>query len=399
MDFIPAAFRPGGRDRAKDVEDGFSDSTLQQSHATLQASTVVPQSRRGTIVQLNDDPLSVFRHMVGIHSTKSFVANNDKVNLAQHNNLHFDGRVAPNLGIYNRVCHREAVSKRNFKLSSLLINGCLGAQVIVAAALTAMGAANSSNVAVTAFGAINTVIAGILTYLKGSGLPNRLRYYENEWKKIREYIEQRERDFSRPDCKLDVHEIVHVIEQMYEEAKADVQSNTPDNYISISDIKARQSATNPQIPKVQGAHVQGKVKKLQDLELKYGHKITDFLETIAHKEEERLRALEKGIEHNAKGRVGEVAGFARDYEKDFEARKGRAEASVTEVGRDFERDVEARGARFGEFGRDVEARGARLAGLGREAEREGERYAGSVVRMGRAMDEEIHSLAPRKEQG
>src|SRR5690242_20098298 len=142
--------------------------------------------------------------MVGIHSTKGFSGTAD----ANHNNLHFDGRAAPNVGIYNRVCHREAAAKRGFKFASLFINGCLGLQVIVAAALTAMGAANSNHVSITAFGAINTVIAGILTYLKGSGLPNRIRWAENEWKKVREYIEQRERDFSRPNCQLDVQQVV-----------------------------------------------------------------------------------------------------------------------------------------------------------------------------------------------
>ncbi|KAF2034984.1 hypothetical protein EK21DRAFT_55228, partial [Setomelanomma holmii] len=142
-----------------------------------------------------------------------------------HNNLHFDGRAAPNLGIYNRVCHREAQAKRGYKLAAMLINGCLGIQIVVAAALTAMGAANSNHVGITAFGAINTVIAGILTYLKGSGLPNRIRYYENEWKRVREYIEQRERDFSRPDCTLNVTDIVSTIEAMYEQVKADIQSN------------------------------------------------------------------------------------------------------------------------------------------------------------------------------
>lgn len=96
-----------------------------------------------------------------------------------------------------------------------------------------MGAANSNHASITAFGAINTVIAGLLTYLKGSGLPNRLRYYENEWKGVREYIEQRER---RPDCPLDVHKMVRIIETMYEEVKADVQTNTPDHYISVGRV-------------------------------------------------------------------------------------------------------------------------------------------------------------------
>ncbi|KAH8727562.1 hypothetical protein GQ44DRAFT_611085, partial [Phaeosphaeriaceae sp. PMI808] len=168
--------------------------------------------------------------MIGIHSTKGFVgeptsSRSNPSFLPSNQGLHFDGRAAPNVGIYNRVCHREAQAKRGYKFASLLINGCLGLQIIVAASLTALGAANSNHRAVTAFGAVNTVIAGLLTYLKGSGLPNRIRYYEHEWKRVREYIEQRERDFSRPDCGLDVNEIVASIEAMYEQVKTDIQTN------------------------------------------------------------------------------------------------------------------------------------------------------------------------------
>ena len=49
-----------------------------------------------------------------------------------------------------------------------------------AAALTALGAAGASRSAVTVFGAMNTVMAGMLIFLKGSGLSNRLEYYQAE---------------------------------------------------------------------------------------------------------------------------------------------------------------------------------------------------------------------------
>lgn len=58
-------------------------------------------------------------------------------------------------------------------MAQRLISVALIMQLIVAAALTALGAADGNHGAVTVFGGINTVIAGFLTYLKGSGLPNR----------------------------------------------------------------------------------------------------------------------------------------------------------------------------------------------------------------------------------
>ena len=79
-------------------------------------------------------------------------------------------------------------------------------------------------------------IAGALTFLKGSGLPNRMKYYEGEWKKLREFIEQREREFFHPECKHDVHILVGRIEKMYEEIKWDIAANTPDAYVSVGHV-------------------------------------------------------------------------------------------------------------------------------------------------------------------
>ena len=121
------------------------------------------------------------------------------------------------------VCDQYIKSKRNYKWFAILINSCLGLQIVVAAALTALGAANGSRGAVTVFGAINTVIAGFLTYLKGSGLPNRLKYFHHEWAKVKEYVEERERDLSSPHNNIDIHAEIAIIRTMYEQIKADIE--------------------------------------------------------------------------------------------------------------------------------------------------------------------------------
>lgn len=140
----------------------------------------------------------------------------------------------------------ETKAHRSHRTFVWLINASLGLQLIVAAALTALGAGNGPHKAVTAFGALNTVIAGFLAFLKGSGLPNRLQYYESEWTKIREYIEQRERDFCREGCNLDLEAEVAIIERMYEEVKGDIEANTPDGFISVQDISKRRAQIGPQ---------------------------------------------------------------------------------------------------------------------------------------------------------
>jgi hypothetical protein len=204
-----------------------------------------------------------------------------------------------------------------------------------------MGAANSNHVGITAFGAINTVIAGILTYLKGSGLPNRIRYYEQEWKRVREYIEQRERDFSRQDCQLDVNEVVTSIEAMYEQVKVDIQTNTPDSYISVSDIRACAAAS---------VH--------QELELKYGHKATDFLESLAHKEQERLKRIEGDID------MSKNRALAALQDGKSAMSSGRAQ---------WEHDIDDAKVGARDWGRDMQDRGARMAERELEHARSGAR--------------------------
>ncbi|KAL2831729.1 hypothetical protein BDW59DRAFT_124130 [Aspergillus cavernicola] len=166
------------------------------------SSTLIPPS----------DKLLVFRALTGIDGAPA-------LNVLQH-----IPRTAPNVGIYSRVVKAETKAASRYRFHATLINTCLGIQIVVAAALTALGAARGPHNAITAFGAINTIVAGILTYLKGSGLPDRLKHYQNEWRNIREYIEQRERELCLYGCELDVEEEIQIVEQMYEGVKREIEA-------------------------------------------------------------------------------------------------------------------------------------------------------------------------------
>ena len=208
----------------------------EQEPAALGDSAVNPDVLLGAaepIPEVVREKLMTYRHLIGIATHRSLIPTSQSMIGRRPGD-----RPAPNVGLYGRVVRNELKTKTSYKYFSVIINGCLGLQIIVAASLTAMGAAKSSNAAITAFGAINTIIAGFLTYLKGSGLPNRLKYYHNEWKKLREFIEQRERDLSRPaGANLDVYAIVTLIEQMYNDTKMDIEINNPDGYNSIANVK------------------------------------------------------------------------------------------------------------------------------------------------------------------
>jgi hypothetical protein len=187
-----------------------------------------------SLIPINDK-LLVFRALTGIDSVPA---------LTEAGHL---ARSAPNVGIYTRVIDNETKAQRAYKIFNFLINTCLGIQVVVAAAVTALGAASGPHSAVTAFGAINTIMAGVLTYLRGSGLPDRLKHYQNQWKSLREYIEQREREFCLVNCDLDVQEEVFMVESMYQRVKSEMETtqSTDSKTQQPDDPRIRRSVLPP----------------------------------------------------------------------------------------------------------------------------------------------------------
>jgi hypothetical protein len=178
--------------------------------------------------------LTVFREIVGINPAPALGIGKSK-------------RPAPNKGIYQRTCQAESKARLQYYACAATFNTCFLLQIVVAAALTAIGAAKGPHIAVTVLGAVNTVIAGILTYLKGQGLPNRLRQYQSELRKVREYIEERERDFSRLDCKLDLDHEIAIIWRLYEAVRQNNEDNFPDTYHNFTGPDGAKPAETPRV--------------------------------------------------------------------------------------------------------------------------------------------------------
>ena len=161
-----------------------------------------------------------FRHMTGIDTPAIL-----------HNKA--SQRPAKNLGIYARIVSEERKATYQYYTMSLIINVSFMSQIVVAATLTALSAANTSHVLITILGSINTVIAGIQTYLKGQGLPNRLKQYQFGLRKLREFLEDRERDFSHKDCPLNVDKVIADVSAMYQAVRQTAEDNTPDTYLPM----------------------------------------------------------------------------------------------------------------------------------------------------------------------
>ena len=180
-------------------------------------------------------------------------------------------RPAQNEGIYKRTVDEESRIKFQYSVSNYMVNVFFMLQIIVGAALTALGAAKGPPSAVTFLGAVNTVVAGLLTYLKGQGLPMRLEQYLHLLRTLREHIEAREREFLEPDCPLDVDEEIDRVTKMYQEVRQTAQDNAPGTVLpprgSITTLLKKPDINRSDVPVPRGDKTPGDMLKtgLQDL--------------------------------------------------------------------------------------------------------------------------------------
>ena len=230
---------------------------------------------------MSTDKLSVFRELVGVTDTLSLGPVSVK-------------RSAKNIGIYQRVVSAEKNARIQYYAFAFLINSCLLLQIVFAAVVTALGAANGSHAAITGVGAANTVIAGLLSFTKGQGLPNRLQQYQNTLRKVREYIEQRERDFARLDCKLDLDDEIKTIVEKYENARENDEANDPGAYRNLPDTAAKANIIQQGVTEKPAAQIPEKImsaleKPVAQTEANHGKTDESRSSNIARKDVRDLR--------------------------------------------------------------------------------------------------------------
>lgn len=236
----PDLERADGASKTPQIQLGTSSSTPKGADGTKRrASKQRPQStnRRHSqqrplsrLAPPHHDPNAVppklvkLRTVIGISTPDSLLALSSS-DLKQ--------RPGANLGIYARIIKQEQIARYEFYFAASLINTCYAGQIVVAAALTALGASSSSHVVITVLGALNTVIAGMLTYLKGQGLPNRLRQYWNSLRKCREFIEEKERQCAAEGWGedgqegMDIDHEIDVIIKMYHDVRQTAEGTFP----------------------------------------------------------------------------------------------------------------------------------------------------------------------------
>ncbi|KAI7367994.1 hypothetical protein KC354_g3003 [Hortaea werneckii] len=177
-----------------------------------------------------------------------------------------------NRGLYDRCISQDMKMRVMYSFSHYMISFLYLLQILVAATLTGLSSySDTVGVAITTLGAINTVLAGILAWLNGQGMPVRYRRSRDQFREVVRAIEDAERMFSTIDY-MDWPEGTRPtplgerdkLFKMYEKARQDQEANYPDTHedANKTEVANRTKDMEAKIEKHK------KQKKAKDEELK-----------------------------------------------------------------------------------------------------------------------------------
>lgn len=182
----------------------------------------------------DDENLIIFRRAIGINYD---LAAADTVSMEE-------GRRRA-VGIYRAVIKSKRNKMWQFRAMWCVILFCHFAQIIIGAALTALGPlANDHGVVITILGALNTVIAGVLALVSGQGIPDRIQKDEIGYRKIQDWIEETESLLSVGIIGRNRKEVGLLVEEAfkkYNAAKSNEENNRPSSYINAPEEPSRAS--------------------------------------------------------------------------------------------------------------------------------------------------------------
>lgn len=181
----------------------------------------------------NDENLVIFRRALGIPSCKGSRWGKDARALEEGDDRRKQRRCGT--GVYGSVLRAQDHKRTRHVLLDGLLYSSHFAQVMIGAALTALGpTAGRHAVLITVLGAVNTVLAGLLALVKGQGLPERLKKDEAEFRKLRDWIEETDSLLAVGVLGRSRKEVGYLVElafKKYNAVKASEENNRPDSYI------------------------------------------------------------------------------------------------------------------------------------------------------------------------
>lgn len=146
--------------------------------------------------------------------------------------------------LYGRALRAKAQQSLTYTFTAGISNTLLLSQVVLGAAVTGLGASASSHILITIFGALNTIIAGVVAYLKSRGQPMRARMYRDDLERVVDEIENSEvmwlgiskgvhgYDDINIDEQVTVRSEVARLTRLYDRAVRTNTVNNPDMYMA-----------------------------------------------------------------------------------------------------------------------------------------------------------------------
>ncbi|KAJ8108288.1 hypothetical protein OPT61_g8276 [Boeremia exigua] len=127
-----------------------------------------------------------------------------------------------------------------------LANGLLWMQIIIGAALTALGATRTSEsqTATIYLGAASTITAGLLTYFKSRNQPNRSRQLRQALREVRNNMDDQSRDMVSLTPEEARGAAQRIIKQ-YNDALAEAAANYPDLWVNLGQLGKFLHGNNP----------------------------------------------------------------------------------------------------------------------------------------------------------
>jgi len=161
------------------------------------------------------------------------LSNDENHKVCQPNSYIYPPKGLPN-GLYKDVVRSRTLAQYEYYFTSLLFTAALILQLLLGAALTALGSTDAgTNVRITLLAAANTVLAGLLALMHNSGLPER---YKNDWTEFDE-VEMFLRELIETGIVQTGWSRDQTIEQcyaLYRRAKGTVTKNKPTAYTASS---------------------------------------------------------------------------------------------------------------------------------------------------------------------
>lgn len=146
--------------------------------------------------------------------------------------------------VYYNLMRQETKTKHLYTLYDGLTYVCLIAQLIISAALIILGAVNGDyHIPVAILGAVTGLITGILSLIRGQGLPQRLMRYADGLRQVREHIEFTERELIAGVRTVTYGECVK-LQIEYENVREDAMKNHPDTWTSWSSTTSSGTSKN-----------------------------------------------------------------------------------------------------------------------------------------------------------